>query len=127
MHDFAHDALCEAEHVNDCAFMARRGLMSDLGGFDESYTFGWFDQLEMCRMLRAHGHPVYYDPGSVFSSTQRQPLVNRMLAERYVDFYRDEFLIREHFRIRQRRFLPSNLLRWLSPTLLLAGANSCGR
>ncbi len=90
MHDFDHGTLCEAEHANDCAFMVKRGLLSDLGGFDESYSFGWFDQLEMCRKMRQHGCPVYYDPESIFSSTRRQPLVNRMLAQRYVDFYNDE-------------------------------------
>jgi len=36
------------------------------------------------------------------------------------DYRPDEASIRQHFRIRQRRFLPSRLLKWLSPTLLLA-------
>lgn len=122
MHDFDHGSLCEAEHVNDCAFMARRGLLSDLGGFDESYSFGWFDQLEMCRKMRQRGCPVYYDPASVFLSTGRQPLVNRMLAERYVDFYRDESrFVRREFGCRRWHIFRVTLAAGMVMRLAFAG------
>ena len=39
------------------------------------------------------------------------------------DYRSDETLIRRHFPILRRRFIPSNLLRWLSPTILSAGSN----
>jgi hypothetical protein len=40
------------------------------------------------------------------------------------DYRPDEALIRQHFRIRRRRFIPSSLLKWLSPTILLACART---
>lgn len=103
LHDFDHDTLCQAEHCNDWAFMARRQALLDLGGFDESYQFGWFDQVEMCRKLRQAGHKVYYDPGALFISTGREYLVDRLLAEHYVKFYRDE-----------QRFVAKNFGTWQS-------------
>jgi GT2 family glycosyltransferase len=90
MHDFDHNTLCAAEHVNDCAFIARRRLLQELGGFNESYEFGWFDQAEICLKMNRSGHPIYYDPEAVFTSTGREPLVNRMLAHHYTAFYEDE-------------------------------------
>lgn len=37
------------------------------------------------------------------------------------DYRRDEGVIRKHFWIRQRNFLPNRVFAWLSPTILLAG------
>jgi GT2 family glycosyltransferase len=98
MLDFDHATLRTAEHANDCAFMGRTGDLAALGGFDDAYRFGWFDQVEMCRSLNLAGHPVLYQPEAVFQATAREPLINRLLADRYVDFYRDErFFIARHF------------------------------
>jgi GT2 family glycosyltransferase len=106
MHDFDHNTLCAAEHVNDCAFITRRQLLQELGGFNESYEFGWFDQVEACFKMNRSGHPIYYDPEAVFTSTEREPLVNRMLAHHYTDFYEDEswFVKREFGTSRWRLF-----------------------
>lgn len=102
MHDFEHCTLCPAEHVNDCAFISRRRILQELGGFNESCEFGWFDQVEMCRNMNLNGHPVYYDPEAVFTSTERGPLANRMLPHHYTAFYEDEsrFVMKEFGRNR---------------------------
>src|SRR5262249_41153775 len=44
MHDFDHASLAMVEHANDCMFMTRRDLWQRLGGFDEKFFLGWFDQ-----------------------------------------------------------------------------------
>ncbi|MBZ5537608.1 MAG: hypothetical protein LAO31_16750 [Acidobacteriia bacterium] len=93
MHDFDYSSLCQADHANDCVFMARRKLLVDLGGFGEFYRFGWFDQVEICCKLNQAGHPVYFDPDAEFVSTDRPTLVNRLLADHYSDFYSDQ----EHY------------------------------
>ena len=90
MLDFNHEVQQTVEHCNDCVFMIWRTLALDVGGFDEIYRFGWFDQVEMCMTLRQAGRPIVYDPLSVFISFGRLPILNRMLRNRYVDFYRDE-------------------------------------
>ncbi|MBZ5552112.1 MAG: hypothetical protein LAO21_05280 [Acidobacteriia bacterium] len=90
MHDFDYSSVCQADHSNDSVFMARRRLLIDLGGFGEFYRFGWFDQVEVCRKLNQDGHPVYFDPGAMFVSTNRPTLVNRLLADHYSDFYSDQ-------------------------------------
>jgi len=118
---FSRNSRRAAQMVYD---LARRALLSDLGGFDASYSFGWFDQIEMCRKMRRHGGPVYYDPESVFSSTQRQPLVNRMLAQRYVDFYSDESkFVRREFGFRRWQVFRMTLavgmvMRWAFTSML---------
>lgn len=90
MHDFDHNSACQADHASDCAFLIRRQLLVDLGGFDEHYRFGWFDQVKLCRDLRRSGYAIAYEPHCVFASTGRDTLVNRILAEHYADFYKDE-------------------------------------
>ncbi len=98
MLDFDHAAIQPVDCANDCAFIVRRDLTLRVGGFNEGYRFGWFDQIEFCLALKRAGSPVVYDPGSVFVMLHREPLVNRMLADYYVNFYRDESLfVARHF------------------------------
>lgn len=92
MLDFDHRATLPVEHVNDCAFMVRRSLALQLGGFNQDYQFGWFDQIEFCQALHDAGYSVFYDPGALFIARRKELLINRLLADRYVDFYRDERL-----------------------------------
>jgi GT2 family glycosyltransferase len=98
MHDFDYKTVIQADHVLDYAFMADRRLLLELGGFNDSYRFGWFDQLEMCRKMNDFGRKVYYDPGAVFTSTDREVLLNRILAYQYTDFYVDQMrFVKEKF------------------------------
>ena len=107
MHDFDYSTLIEAEHANDCAFLSRRDLLLALGGFDEAYHFGWFDQVEMCRSLARAGRPVYFDPEAVFGSDDTAPLINRILAGHYGDYHEDLSLyVRRHCKPWQRGFFP---------------------
>jgi GT2 family glycosyltransferase len=103
MHDFDHCSLIEVMHANDCTFMTRRSLVLDLGKFNETYRFSWFDQVEMCASLSKAGRPVYFDPDAVFTLVG-QPLVNRILVQHYRDYHADlTMYVGRHYRSWQRR------------------------
>lgn len=98
MHDFDHRTVCEVEHANDVAFIARRNLLIENGGFAECYKIGWFDQLEMCRKLRRQGHSISFQPDAVFITAGNEPVINRLVADHYAAYYRDELrFVRREF------------------------------
>jgi len=90
MHDFDHRTARPVEHALDYAFLARTELLIKLGGFDERYRFGWFEQVEMCRAIIRAGHQVRFEPSAEFSSTDRLPVIDRLLADHYPEFYFDQ-------------------------------------
>lgn len=124
MHDFSHIAARAVEHALDYALLVRKDLILELGGFDEGYRFGWFDQIEICENARRAGFAFWYDPGATFESSEREPLLDRLLAEHYSDFYLDQQrFIRRMFgpgtTIQYRCFLAAGMLIRLSFANLL--------
>ena len=96
MHDFDHCTPCKAEHANDINFMARTEVLLGIGGFDEKFGIVWFDQVDMCRNLRRRNLSVCFQPNALFVSTEKEPLVNRIVADHYARYYRDELRFVEH-------------------------------
>lgn len=96
MHDFDHQTASSVEHAPDYAFLARRQLLLDLGGFDETYRFGWFEQVEICTKIIRAGYRIGFEPSAVFSSGAREPIIDRLLADHYCEFYFDQ----ERFAVR---------------------------
>jgi hypothetical protein len=90
MHDFDHRTARPVEHALDYALLVRKSTLLDLGGFDEGYRFGWFDQVEICHAAQQAGLTFWYEPQAVFASGRRDPLLDRLLAEHYDDFYVDQ-------------------------------------
>jgi GT2 family glycosyltransferase len=90
MHDFDHRTARSVEHGLDFAFLARTELLIGLGGFDERYRFGWFEQVEMCQSIIRGGHQVVFEPTAEFSSPDRAPVIDRLLADHYAEFYFDQ-------------------------------------
>ncbi len=79
----------------------------------------WRDDYSRSELIRA----FFYAPRPAGKRSNPMNLIG-------YDYRPDEALIRQHFRIRRRRFIPSNLLKWLSPTILLActgTADACCR
>jgi len=70
----------------------------------------WLDDYSPWEFIRA----LFYAPRR---TTQRAGPINLI----GYDYRRDEEVIRKYFRIQRRKFLPSNIFAWLSPTILLAG------
>ncbi|HYK90501.1 MAG TPA: hypothetical protein VE398_17130 [Acidobacteriota bacterium] len=90
MHDFDHQTARPVEHALDYALLVRKDVLLSLGGFDEGYRFGWFDQVDLCHKAQKAGFPFWYDPAAGFHSSEREPLLDRLLAVHYSDFYADQ-------------------------------------
>jgi len=90
MHDFDHLESRPVEHALDYALLVRKSALLDLGGFDEGYRFGWFDQVDICHAASEAGLTFRYEPRAVFESGRREPLLDRVLSEHYCDFYADQ-------------------------------------
>ena len=98
MHDFDHKSAIIAEHATDCVFMVRRGVAERLGGFDERYVPGWFDQLDFCHALHKAQCRIRFEPKAQFISNENVPLLNRIVADRYPEYRESELLyIRRRF------------------------------
>jgi hypothetical protein len=71
-----------------------------------SEPFGdlWRDDYSRSELIRA----FFYAPRPAGKRSSPMNLIG-------YDYRPDEALIRQYFRIRRRRFIPSNLLKWLSP------------
>ena len=69
----------------------------------------WMDDYSRSELIRA----FFYAPRPAGKGSSPMNLIG-------YDYRPDEALIRQHFRIRRRRLIPNNLLKWLSPAILLA-------
>jgi N-acetylglucosaminyl-diphospho-decaprenol L-rhamnosyltransferase len=68
----------EAEAVSGALMLVPRTLFEKLGGFDENYRLH-FEDLDLCRRVRAAGHRVLFAPAPAIlhlkgSSSRRRPL-----------------------------------------------------
>lgn len=90
MHDFDHKSAVRVEHANDCVFMVRREAVLHLGGFQEKYAPGWFDQVEFCQALNRAGGQIFYEPRAEFISNERPPLIDRLVRDHYAQYRRAE-------------------------------------
>lgn len=98
MHDFDHEESIQVDHANDCAFLVRRRLVGELGGFDEAYAPGWFDQVDFCKKMNRSRQPVVFEPSARFVSNDRAPLIDRLVEQHYSAYRRAErIFIRRHF------------------------------
>lgn len=51
------------------ALAIRRELFAQVGGFDEGYARGYFEDVALCMAARAAGAEVWYEPRAVFEHT----------------------------------------------------------
>jgi GT2 family glycosyltransferase len=59
------DALKDVDYVTGAAFMARREVLDQLGGFDEGFFPGYFEETDLCFRARAAGWRVVVAPQAV--------------------------------------------------------------
>lgn len=82
----------EVDWVTGAALAIRRDLFERVGGFDESYTRGYFEDVDLCMKVRALGFKVWYEPACTLvhsvGSTGGNPhfAANaRLFRQRWVD------------------------------------------
>lgn len=55
----------EREMVTGCCIMMRKSLFERIGGFDHNYRVGYWEDSELCCVVREMGYKVMYQPESV--------------------------------------------------------------
>jgi len=55
---------CEREMVTGCCFIIPKKLFNDIGGYDEEYRIGYWEDSEMNLTVRAEGYKIFYEPKS---------------------------------------------------------------
>ncbi|MBV8616273.1 MAG: glycosyltransferase family 2 protein [Acetobacteraceae bacterium] len=89
----------EANFVRDVDFcsaaflLARTALVRDLGGFDEAFAPGYYEDADLCLRIGNAGHRVVYDPAVVvhhleYGSTGGGAAAAAQIAARHETFFR---------------------------------------
>ncbi len=82
-------AFAEPRVVDYCSaasLLVRRASFEAVGGFDEGYFPGYYEDVDLCLRLAAAGQVVRYEPGSVAEhrrGSSSHPRYQRFLAERH--------------------------------------------
>lgn len=60
------NTLCEVDWTTGAAIAIRAHVFKALGGFDERYERGYFEDCDLCLRARGRGYKVMYQPGATF-------------------------------------------------------------
>ena len=90
---FDYNAAQDVDQPAAACLMVRRAVLERLGGFEESYSPAWFEDVDFCRRLRTAGGRIRFVPGASFFHHGGSSL--RRLG-------RQEFL--EHFHLNQQLY-----------------------
>ena len=60
-----HDQMREVDYVTGAALAIRRGLLEEIGYFDEGFFPGYYDDIDLCFRAREAGYKVVYVPQAV--------------------------------------------------------------
>jgi len=52
----------DVDYVSGCLLCIRREVFEELGGFDEAFSPGYYEDTDLCLRVRASGRRVVYDP-----------------------------------------------------------------
>ncbi len=55
----------DVDYCSAAFLLARSALLRDLGGFDEAFAPGYYEDADLCLRMREAGHRVVYDPAVV--------------------------------------------------------------
>jgi GT2 family glycosyltransferase len=56
----------QVEQTAAAALMIRRDAYEEVGGFDERFYPAWYEDVDFCRQLKAHGWEIYFAPQAEF-------------------------------------------------------------
>jgi GT2 family glycosyltransferase len=61
-----HRPPLQVEQTAAAALMIRRDAYEDVGGFDERFYPAWYEDVDFCQQLKAHGWEIYFAPQAEF-------------------------------------------------------------
>lgn len=67
-------------------FMVRRSVLESIGGFDERFYPAWFEDVDLCKRIRAAGGRIAYEPHACFSH-QGGVSLRSMTREEFLRLY----------------------------------------
>jgi N-acetylglucosaminyl-diphospho-decaprenol L-rhamnosyltransferase len=67
----------------------RRELWASLGGFDETFFPVWFEDVDLCRRIRARGLRILYCPNSIFLHSGGHSVTQLAIGDRQIFWYRN--------------------------------------
>ena len=68
----SYNYLRQVDYCSGCALMVRRELFERLGGFDQRYAPGYWEDVDLCFGLRSIGYDVLYQPASCVAHFEGQ-------------------------------------------------------
>ena len=60
-----HNVAADTDYVSACCLIVRSSLWHDIGGFDERYSPGYYEDVDLAFSARARGFRVVYQPRAV--------------------------------------------------------------
>lgn len=99
--NFARDV----EFCSGVFLMARRALLSELGGFDEAFAPAYYEDADLCLRIREAGYRVVYDPRVIVHHLEYGSAVSNRASEAEIGRARQIF-VEKH-----RRYLSGRPLR----------------
>lgn len=87
--DFDYDRAAEVEQPAGACLLVKRSAWEAVGGFDESFFPLWFEDVDLCRRLRAGGWTIVYEPRAGFRHAGGHSLARLAPAEQQLHWYRN--------------------------------------
>jgi len=87
--DFDYERAAEVEQPAGACLLVKRSAWEAAGGFDEGFFPLWFEDVDLCRRLRAGGGKIVYEPRARFRHAGAHSLASVGPGERQLFWYRN--------------------------------------
>ncbi|HEY5300649.1 MAG TPA: glycosyltransferase, partial [Acetobacteraceae bacterium] len=92
----------DVDYCSAAFLLARAAPVHELGGFDEAFAPGYYEDADLCLALAASGHRVVYDPAVVVRHLEHGTSDGVAAAAALVAAHRDVFFKKHRARLRFR-------------------------
>ena len=87
--DFDYERAAEVEQPAGACLLLKRSAWDAAGGFEERFFPLWFEDVDLCRRLRAGGGTILYEPRARFRHAGAHSLESIAPADRQLFWYRN--------------------------------------
>lgn len=98
----------DVDYCSGAFLMTRRALWTELGGFDEAFTPGYYEEVDYCLRLRQAGYRVLFEPSVAVDHFEHGSEVKREDALRTSERNRRTFQERHASTLRSQPVRPAN-------------------